>query len=120
MAQGNVQRGAPFAVIDRLAGTHARDPAGDVGGAPEAMQQRHGFGADALLGIVQQPFIPRDGKMRKALRVGGEHVAQMATANCRRRALQGLSGDSIDSQNTLGRVHRLSSHSHSIMPISKG
>ncbi len=79
-AQGHVADGAPFAVVDRLAGQHAGLPAVEVGGGRRLAQQGERFAADALLGKVEQQAVVAQREILEALRVGGEQVAQMLRA----------------------------------------
>jgi hypothetical protein len=77
MAQRDVQRGATFGVVDRLAAAHACDPARQICRLPQRAQQRHGIGINALLGVIQQPVVPGYRVRGEAISIGGEHVAQM-------------------------------------------
>jgi hypothetical protein len=76
-AQRHVQGGAPFAGIDRPAVEHGGQGAGDIAGSSQIVQAVERRGIETLLGKIEQHAGVGEGKARKALRIGGEQLAQV-------------------------------------------
>jgi hypothetical protein len=72
VAQGDVQHGAAFGVVDHLAVAHPLGPGGYSRLTGQLGQQAQGFLGDAVLGKIDQQIAEPPGELGETPRVGGE------------------------------------------------
>ena len=77
IAQGDVQHGTAFGVVDHLAGEHPLDPGRRLRLASQFSQQAEGLSGDAVLGKIHQQIAEASGECGETLGIGGEQVAQV-------------------------------------------
>jgi len=86
-AQGHVEHGPVFRVVDVLAGEHALAQGLEAGLPGEAGEQLHGLAGDPVARVVEQQAFGLDGELVEALAVPAEQVAQVPVADVRLRVL---------------------------------
>ena len=69
VAQGDVQDRAVLGDVDPVAREHARAPVLEAGSAGQIEQQAHGFGGDAVLGVIEQQVIQAQREPREPVAV---------------------------------------------------